>query len=311
MNKIITLTLNPAIDKTAQTNSFVTGGLNRLKNVISDAGGKGINVSKMIAALGGDSLAMGFLGGDSGAEIAQILKNLEIKTDFVKIKETTRTNLKILSTAHGITEFNEPGATVTAYELKILKKKLLNYADSNTIFVFSGSLPPGIDTDIYTNLIHMVKKKGASVFFDADGQSFRNALEAKPDYIKPNKFEFMQYFRKEDELELSLKECTCLCRQLIDKGIKMIALSMGADGALFVTAKDTFYSPGLNINALSTVGAGDSMVGALVYAFSKGMNLREAAALAMAASAGTITTQGTKPPSIQLVNKLLKNVKFI
>lgn len=305
---IITVTLNPAIDKTAEIAKLMPGGLNRLENILPDAGGKGINVSKMIAALGGRSVATGFLGGSAGREIEIILNASGIETDFIPIAHATRTNLKVLSPEYGVTEFNEPGAAVTAAEMLALRDKLMQYAKPGVTFVFSGNLPRNVASDTYQELTDVVKEKGAAVFLDADGEAFGQALSARPDFIKPNKFELMQYFGIADEL--SLAECAALCRRLIDKGIRLVALSMGADGALFVSAGETLYAPGLSVPVRSTVGAGDSMVGALVYAFERGLSLEEAATYAMAASAGAVTTEGTKPPTRETVEALMGQVKF-
>ena len=305
---IVTVTMNPAMDKTASVGVLIPGGLNRLENVVLDAGGKGINVSKMICALGGDSFATGFLGGGSGNEIERLLKKQGINTDFVTTANPTRTNLKVLSEAFGITEFNEPGAAVSAAELDELKKKLASYASPETIFVFAGSLPPGMDTDITASLIAMVKENGASVFLDADGEAFRAALSAKPDFIKPNKFELAQYFGKDSDISLS--ECRELCRRLVAQGVTTVVLSMGAEGAMFVTVDETLFAPGIAVQARSTVGAGDSMVGAFVYAFRQGLEFKECAALAVAASAGAVITEGTKPPDRETVDELLKRVRF-
>ena len=315
MSGIVTVTLNPALDKTAAISKLVPGGLNRLENIVLDAGGKGINVSKMIFAIGGSSVASGFLGGGSGDEIERTLGKLGIKTDFVKISQPTRTNLKVLCDEHGITEFNEPGAFVSAEELGALKEKLLGLTKPGMLFVFSGSLPRGIEPDVYAALIRAVKEKGAAVFLDADGAAFKAAVEANPDYIKPNLFELTQYFgetiKPSAAPEEKLDFCAVLCRRLIDKGIKIVTVSMGAEGAMFVTETEELYAPGLKLKALSTVGAGDSMVGALVYAFQKGMPLTEAAALGLAASAGAVTTEGTKPPSRDLVDNLIKQVRIL
>ncbi|MCL2828228.1 MAG: 1-phosphofructokinase [Oscillospiraceae bacterium] len=307
MGKIVTVTLNPALDKTTQVRKLVPGGLNRLENIVLDAGGKGINVSKMIAALGGNSIASGFLGGGSGEEIARMLHGLRIQADFVKTGHPTRTNLKVHSVEYGITEFNEPGDPVSDDDMDALKKKLTGHAAPDTTFVFAGSLPRDTAPNTYADLIHMVKAKGATVFLDTDGAAFRAAIEAKPDYIKPNTFELMQYFGKRGAIEV--EGYAALCQHFIEKGIKMVAVSMGAAGALFVTATKTLFTPGLVIQARSTVGAGDSMVGALVYAFHKGMALHEAAALGIAASAGAAVTEGTTPPSREVVDELLKQVK--
>jgi 1-phosphofructokinase len=299
--------MNPALDKTAETAEIVPGGLNRLSNVVVDAGGKGINVSKMIAALGGESVATGFLGGGSGGQIARMLEIPGVTPDFIRIAFQTRTNLKVHSKESGITEFNEPGAELAPDDMPALKEKLLGLASPGACFVFAGSLPRNAPADTYKQLISAVKAKAASAFLDADGEAFRLALEAEPDFIKPNKFELLQYFGVAGEP--SLAECARLCRRLIGKAGRA-ALSMGAEGAVFVSQEETLYAPGLKVKALSTVGAGDSMVGAFAYAAQKAMGFKEAAALAMAASAGACTTEGTKPPSREIVDALLKQVKF-
>ena len=305
---IVTVTMNPSIDKTAEIAELKPGGLNRLGNIIVDAGGKGINVSKMIKALGMESVATGFLGGNTGMEIENMLRLQDIKTDFINIKQTTRTNFKVLSPDYGITEFNEPGAEITAGEMSALREKLLAYAGPGTIFVFSGSLPRGAGGDAYFMLAKDVKAAGASVFIDADGEAFSEALAAKPDFIKPNKFELSQYFGVNDDLPP--EKYAGLCGRLIERGIRTVALSMGKQGAVFAAREETLYAPGLSVRALSTVGAGDCMVGALACAFEKGLRLRDAAVLAMAASAGAVTTHGTKPPPKSLVDELMPLVKL-
>ena len=305
---IITVTMNPAVDKTARAASIAPGGLNRLSSVSVDAGGKGINVSKMIDVLGGESIATGFLGGSAGKDILDALEGLQIKTDFVVIKSATRVNLKVFSEDFGITEFNEPGPEIAVGELDALRRKLLEYAMPGSFFVFAGSLPRGIDPEIYRQMICDVKTKGASAFLDADGEAFKLAVLAMPDYVKPNKFELLQYFGIQGDC--TLMEINKLCRQLVERGIKTVNLSMGKEGALFVTGQKTLYAPGLKINAASTVGAGDSMVAAALYGFYQGMSLRDIAALAMAASAGAAATQGTNPPSRKAVNELLEQVSF-
>ena len=307
-NKIITVTMNPAVDRTCHVDTMVIGGLNRLSNMSSDAGGKGINVSKMISVLGGTSIATGFLGGSAGREIMTVLLAHKIETDFVEIKSSTRYNLKVLSKNHGITEFNEPGPVITPQESQALREKLIGYAEPDTIFAFSGSLPQGVSPDIYQQLIREVKKGGSAVFLDTDGEAFSSAISARPDFIKPNKFELTQYFNVDENCSLS--ETVSLCRRFISKGIKMVALSMGQQGALFVNRQENLYAQGLQVKAASTVGAGDCMVGAMIRAFVMGFPFRAAAALAMAASAGAVTTQGTATPTRETIDGLIKQVEF-
>lgn len=306
---IITVTMNPAIDKTVDLDQMVHGGLNRLKNVIMDAGGKGINVSKTIKELGGETIAAGFIGGSGGVLIRKVLQEQGIKSDFVEIKNEVRTNLKVVETDGNVTEFNEPGPVVSEEELELLTQKLLGYADENALFVLAGSIPNGVDKTIYMTLTKKLREKGAKVFVDADGELFINSLEAAPDIIKPNRHELEEFFHKDyrvDETEL-----IAMGQKLMEKGIGMIAISLGQMGALFLTKDRVLRCPGLKVEAHSTVGAGDAMVAALSYSLNQGLPIEECVKLGIATSAGAVTTKGTKPPTRELVDELLKKVEVI
>ena len=306
---IITVTLNPAIDKTAELEHLERGSLNRLKNVILDAGGKGINVSKTIKELGGETIATGFIGGSGGLLIKKVLTELGIQSDFIEIKSEVRTNLKIVESDGHVTELNEPGPVVTEEELELLTTRLLGLANEEALFVLAGSIPNGISKNIYNTLTKRLKEKGAKVFVDADGELFINSLEACPDIIKPNRHELEEYFHKDyrvDEVEL-----IAMGQKLLDKGIGMVAISLGQMGALFLTKEKVLRCPGLKVEAHSTVGAGDAMVAALSYGINQGLALEECVKLGIATSAGAVTTKGTKPPKRELVDELLKKVEVI
>ncbi|MDF2801410.1 MAG: 1-phosphofructokinase [Anaerocolumna sp.] len=306
---IVTVTMNPAIDKTADLVKLEVGSLNRLKNVLMDAGGKGINVSKTIKALGGETIACGFIGGSGGAVIEQVLEEQGIKSDFIKIENGTRTNLKIVEDNGFVTELNEPGPFVLEEEIEALKEKLLSYAGEDTWFILAGSIPNGVDKGIYKTLTEMVKQKGAKVFLDADGELFVNALEGAPDIIKPNRSELEGYFHK--DYRVDEKELVDMGRQLMEKGIGMVAISLGQMGALFLTKDQVIKCPGLKVEAHSTVGAGDAMVAALSYGLSLNKDIETCVKLAMATSAGAVTTKGTKPPMKELVDELMEKVQVI
>jgi 1-phosphofructokinase len=299
--------MNPAIDKTVDLEHMVQGGLNRVKNTIIDAGGKGINVSKTIKELGGETIATGFVGGSGGILIKKVLQDLGIQSDFVEIKNEVRTNLKVVEADGNVTEFNEPGPQVTQEELEALTQKLLSYANEEALFVLAGSIPNGISKTIYQILTYKLKEKGAKVFVDADGELFIQSLEAGPDIIKPNRHELEEYYHKDyrvDETEL-----IDMGQSLLEKGIGMIAISLGQMGALFITKDKVLRCPGLKVEAHSTVGAGDAMVAALSFSYNQGLPLEECAKLGIATSAGAVTTKGTKPPKRELVDALLKEAK--
>ncbi len=308
---IITVTLNPALDKTATIKPLVPGGLNRIQKSELDAGGKGINVSKLIASLKGSSLATGFVGGSTGDALLSMLDQLSLKHNFLRVQGNTRINLKLLDEVHGITEVNDPGIMVTEAEETQLLEVLSQYAQKRSIFVLAGSMHNGAEADFYKKLTKSLKAQGAHVFVDADGEAFAQALEAAPDFVKPNKEELLHYFYKDSSKAVNTDDLIVLCRQLVnDKGIGLVALSLGHEGAIFVNATKCLVAPALKVKTSSTVGAGDSMVGAVAYAMDQGYDLENTVRLAMASSAGAVTTEGTKAPTLECIMTLQEQVSF-
>ncbi|MDO4166368.1 MAG: 1-phosphofructokinase [Eubacteriales bacterium] len=304
---IVTVTMNPAIDKTLDIDRFEHGGLNRIKHVELDAGGKGINVSKTIHELGGESIVTGFIAGNTGKIIQNVMDEWQMKSDFVEVEGETRTNTKVYEQNGLLTELNEPGPEIQKEDLQKLLSKLDGYAKEGTLFVLAGSVPKGIDNDIYRQIIEMVHKKGAKVLLDADGELFRTALSAKPDIIKPNRVELEQY--EGMDYVASEAEVTRIAEKLTET-IDQVVVSMGKSGAIFLTNGTKVKCPGLNVKAHSTVGAGDAMVAGLSYAWDQDLSPEETVKLCMAVSAGAVTTIGTKPPSRQVVDDLMKQVEI-
>ena len=305
---IVTVTMNPAIDKTVEVEKLVCRGLNRIRKVEYDAGGKGINVSKTIRELGGYSVATGFLGGNNGQIIANVLKEKGITCDFVCVSGETRTNTKVVEDDGSLTELNEPGALIQDEDINELKRKLLGYADEDTIFIFAGSIPKGVTQDIYREMICLVKGQGASVLLDADGEVFCRSIEAMPDIIKPNQVELEGYLGLQEGTDVA--ELLKATESIEKKGVKNIVVSMGKNGALFLLEDYKVRCPGLSIKAHSAVGAGDAMVAALAYAWDHQLGKEGTVKLCMAASAGAVTTIGTKPPSREVVDDLIRQVKI-
>ena len=305
---IITVTMNPAIDKTVEVDKFQPYGLNRIRRVEYDAGGKGINVSKTIHALGGESLAMGFLGGNTGKTIENVLNTRNIRHDFIYVNGETRTNTKVFDHVGGVTELNEPGPTITENQIETLIQKICAYTDKETLVVLAGSVPGGVRKTIYAEITERVHEKGGKVLMDADGELFRKALNAVPDIIKPNQTELEEYAGLDDKP--SAAELMELAENLRQKGIQTVAVSMGKDGAVFAGANYKINCPALPVKAHSTVGAGDAMVAALAFAYDKKLSEKEMVKLCMAVSAGAVTTVGTKPPQKEMVEYLMTEVRM-
>ena len=232
---IVTVTMNPAIDKTIEIDRLNRGNLNRIEKIEYDAGGKGINVSKTIHELGGESIATGFLGGNAGRVIEEVLDSRGIKHDFVWVEGETRTNTKVCEQDGTVTELNEKGPEITPEQLTNLLEKLDDLADDSVLFILAGSIPGNMEKDIYARIIERVHKKGAKVLLDADGELFRKGLEQKPDMIKPNQWEI-------EELQgfshgVSDKELINVAGKMQKDGIDTVVISLGKNGALFVFGK--------------------------------------------------------------------------
>ena len=211
---IVTVTLNPAIDKTVEIGQLVPGGLNRIRKVEYDAGGKGINVSKTIHELGGESIATGFLAGNAGRTIESVLKDRGIRSDFVWVEGDNGE----------VTELNEPGPDITESQLNTLISKLEGYAADGVLFVLAGSIPNGINIDFYERIIRLLHAKGAKVLLDADGCMFRQALDAGPDIIKPNRAELEEFMGI--DYRASDRDLLETARQIRGKGVNTVAVSM-------------------------------------------------------------------------------------
>ena len=308
---IVTVTLNPSMDKTGNLANYEHGETNHITDVIRDAAGNGIIASKTIKALGRkDSVATGFLGGINGERISLILDSMAIPNDFVKIAGDTRTNLKVVEDNGFVTEFNEPGPIVNESEIQTLTNKILGYAGEDTIFVFSGSIPRNCPDTIYADLITKVKEKGSKVVLDVHGDLLKTSISAQPDIIKPNKKESEDYY----DMEFSVSEEGLIemgKRIVNEQGVGMVAISRGAMGAIFITKEKSYICRALKIEERhSTVGAGAAMDAAFALGLQNHCSLEDMIKLAMAISAGSVTTQGTKPASKDVVDELMKQVEL-
>ncbi|MBD5502078.1 MAG: 1-phosphofructokinase [Lachnospiraceae bacterium] len=303
---IITVTINPAVDKTVEVARLIPGALNRIKKVEYDAGGKGINVSKTIRELGGESIAIGFLSGSTGQIIESVLDEKGIRHDFIRIEGETRTNIKVMEEDGAVTELNEPGPPICPEHIEQLMAKITAYAGRDVLFVLSGSVPDSVDKQIYARMIRLIHEKGAFVLLDAEGELLSHAILEKPDFLKPNTSELAAYGGYDENVSEQI--LISLARSFKKGGIGTVVLSMGEKGAVFISEGYEVFSPALRVKAHSTVGAGDAMAAALAYAWEKKLDNEETVRLCMAASAGAVTTVGTKPPERRLVDELMQQV---
>lgn len=306
---IYTVTLNPALDKTVEIPSFAADSVNRITTMRTDPGGKGINVSKVISKLGGQSIATGILGGDTGLAIQSALKTMGLKTSFRFTEGETRTNLKVIDPVnHTNTDINEPGVTVSEEILNGLLARLTARLEKGDIVVLSGSLPKGSPRDTYYTWTGACKKAGAKVILDADGELLEAGLKASPYLIKPNNHELSQLL---GETLATPEELNKAARRLMEEhGIAKVVVSMGGKGALYVTQDETIYAEGLKVPVGSTVGAGDSVVAALAVAEESGMGLEETVRLSTATGGANVMCSGTQAAEYEVIQELLPKVVF-
>ena len=305
---IYTVTLNPALDKTVEIPGMALDTVNRVTSMRTDPGGKGINVSKVIAKLGGESCAVGILGGESGRTLLAALECEGLRTHFRFVEGQTRTNLKIIDRAlHTNTDINEPGLTVSPADLDALLRDLLGMVHEGDIVVLAGSLPQGAPQDTYRVWTAACREKGARVCLDADGVLLAEGLKAAPYLIKPNEDELSRLVghRLTDTDELIAEG-----RRLLKGGVTRVVISLGERGALYLRGNEVLYAEGLSVPVGSTVGAGDSVVAALAYADSLGMSDEDAVRLSTATGAANVMCSGTQPAEREAVEKLLPQVKI-
>lgn len=305
---IYTVTLNPALDKTVEIPGMALDTVNRITSMRTDPGGKGINVSKVIAKLGGESCAVGILGGESGRTLLAALEREGLRTHFRFVEGQTRTNLKIIDRAlHTNTDINEPGLTVSPADLDALLRDLLGMVREGDIVVLAGSLPQGAPQDTYRVWTAACREKGARVCLDADGVLLAEGLKAAPYLIKPNEDELSRLVghRLTDTDELIAEG-----RRLLKGGVTRVVISLGERGALYLRGNEVLYAEGLSVPVGSTVGAGDSVVAALAYADSLGMSDEDAVRLSTATGAANVMCSGTQPAEREAVEKLLPQVKI-
>jgi 1-phosphofructokinase family hexose kinase len=263
---IITVTLNPALDKTLQVPNFTPGRRHRTVDQVAMPGGKGVNVARAIKRLGQPVIATGLAGGATGTRIVEALNDEAILNAFVRIREESRTNTAVLDPTTGLqTEINERGPAVSAQELELFHEKLLYLAKGASMCVFAGSLPRGVETDVYFDLIKEVKRLGVTTVLDTDGEPLRLAMRAEPDVVSPNELEAEELVGQEfNDVE--------------DRAQAVVEMTRLGAGEAIMTVRDGCYAHVLEEGPLlyrvsvaeqearSRIGSGDAFLAGYVAA---------------------------------------------
>jgi 1-phosphofructokinase family hexose kinase len=305
---IYTLTLNPAVDRELTVPAVEFDAVLRASESRVDFGGKGFNVSRMLKSLGAASTAVGFLGGRTGSLLQEGLKELGIGTDFVWVSGETRTNISIVTETHShYIKVNEKGPLVDPANQEALLAKIDAITGPGDWWVLAGSLPPGVADDIYAQIIRVLNRHQARAVLDTTGESLRLGCAEQPFLVKPNVEEAQSLTGLPMDTPAGIAAAAVEIRKM---GAQNIVISMGKAGALLQTREGTWVISSPKIQEKNPIGAGDSMVGGLVWALTQGLTLKEALGWGVASGAATASQSGTEVGSRALIETLVAHVSF-
>ena len=308
MTRIVTLTLNPAIDETVLLERLRPGHVHRASGVAFHPGGKGVNVASCLADWGLPVTATGILGHGNAGTFEALFTAKHITDAFIRVPGETRTNIK-LSHDGETTDINLPGLTISPADATRIFEQTVALADSGTLAVLGGSLPEGMPENFYAGLTLALQECGARVLLDTSGTPLTRALRAAqlPYCIKPNRTELEFYAGTTLNSDAALIE---VARELIARGVTLVVISLGGEGALFVTAQTVSRASLPALRVTSTVGAGDAMVAGIIAAFSENAGLEATARLATAFATAKLQQAGPNLPARQIVETLCAHVQI-
>ena len=304
---IYTITLNPALDHFLEVGDLKVDDANRVSTECLYAGGKGIDVSRAIRHLGGDSMALGFIGGHNGQVMVDLLKSEGVTCYFTPIAQETRRNIIVSARARGTqTILNSMGPVVTADEWQefLIHLRLLDLRDAYV--VPCGSLPRGVPQDAYRQIIALVQRRGAKAILDADGPWLRAGLQAKPFAIKPNLNELRRLTGRSLRTDV---EILGAAENLNRSGVKMVIVSCGRRGILAVSGSERYRAVPQAVKVRSTVGAGDSAVAGFVFRHAGGKAFEDCVRFATAAGTAATLAPGNQLCRLRDVQRLVPRIR--
>ncbi len=307
---IITVTLNAAIDKSLSVPNFRLGRRHRTVEQTTMAGGKGVNVARTLKTLGQPVIATGFAGGPTGTRVVEQLTGESILNDFVRIREESRTNTAVYDPTNGDqTEVNERGPAVSAKEVELFRDKLLYLARGAAIVVFAGSLPRGVEGDIYAGLVREVRRMGVLTIVDADGDPLRHAVRAEPDVISPNVLEAEELVGHEFNGE---EDRVVAVREMVQLGSREAIMTVpdGCVASVLVDGAPTLHRVWIEPReAVAAVGAGDAFLAGYVAARYEGRSPEGCLRFGVACGAESTQRLGAGLVDARAVERLMAEIE--
>lgn len=303
---IATITLNPSVDKRYLVNNFKKDGVFRALETDQTAGGKGLNVAKVVKLLGEDIITSGLIGGKNGEIIEEQIDKLNINNEFVKIKGETRNCIAILSNDSSQTEILEAGPIISNEEVDKFLNKYDEILKKASIICASGSIPQNIDSNIYKELICRAKQRNVKFLLDTSGEALKEGIKATPFLIKPNKDELVGLTGINIKCDEDMIKCG---KKLIDSGIEIVVISLGGEGSI-VFYKDKIFKVRLpKVEVVNPVGSGDSMIAGFAVALERGYKLEEMIKFASAAGTANAMENETGKVSLEIIEDIIDEIE--
>lgn len=306
---ILTVTLNAAIDKRYLVSGAQEGEVNRVLNCKYTPGGKGLNVSKPASVMGAEVVATGFAGGHAGDYIVESLKSFGITGRFYRLEAESRSCINIWDEKKKIqTEYLEPGFTVSEEDFQAFVRHFKGLVQEADVVAMSGSVPRGLDGTAYQKLISIVKAAGKKAILDTSGELLRLGIQAKPTMVKPNI----------DEIRIltgsacdTSEELIQAAKKIHERGVAIVVISLGEEGSLLVCDSGVYRAVVPKIDAVNTVGCGDSMIAGFAIGMEEGIPIEEILRKASAISAAAALREETGFLVREDMERLLSQIQIL
>lgn len=302
--KIITLTLNPAFDVHCYAKEFKPYHESIFDITSVEAGGKGVNISRALVSNGVDNLAVVVVGTENGAEFCKALEKDSLTVKPVWTEGRIRENITLHEDANPETRISFNGFECSGDVLGEVRKQV-GEVDGDTIVAFTGSIAKGIKAEDVLSLLGELKSKGAKVVIDSRSVTLSDLIAFKPWLIKPNKDEAEHYTAKKID---TLCDAASIAREIYESGVENVMVSLGADGAVLVCKEGAFYAKTPEINAISTIGAGDSTIAGFIDGTARGLSVEGVLKKATAYGTSACMREGTLPPATKDVEAVEKQI---
>jgi 1-phosphofructokinase family hexose kinase len=299
---ILVVSMNPALDVRMIVGQLNKGAVNRIRRSKNWPGGKGIHVASTARTLGSEVVMTGLLPSLGGEYFLDGLAKEDIKADFINVEGTLRTCISLLEEERQIeTELLEPGCSVAPNNLELLKGRIKDLASSSEVVVFTGSLPSGISSSAYAELVSACNELGCQTILDTSGEALKEGVNAAPSMIKPNREEAAELVRFEiEDMEAAYRAS----RQLADEKTALAVISLGAEGIVVSSSKSTQFAVPPSIEVRNPTGSGDCLVGGFAFGLERHLPLEQTIRIGVACGAANASSDTTGGLNLSLVREL-------